>query len=139
MWSKARSAKVKKVFLFFKKSVLTDEIHVRRLIFYSTAKFREKNWFMQQILEFLCSCFVQFTLINVRYFKMAIVTLLFINDTFVNVAHPLNKQKCHFSPLLLQLVFSPIYQTVKLFFADRKFELSNIINHTPFSIINSGI
>ena len=63
----------------------------------------KKNWFIQQILEFLCSCFVQFTLINVRYFKMAIITLLFISDTFVNVAHPLNKQKCHFS---LSFLFS---------------------------------
>ena len=90
--------------VFFLKSVLTDEIDVRRLIFDSTAKFREKNWFIQQILKFLCSCFVQFTLINVRYFKMAIFSLLFINDTFVNVAHPLNKQKCHFSLSFLCLV-----------------------------------
>ena len=29
--------------------------------------------------------------------KMAIISLLFISDTFVNEAHPLNKQKCHFS------------------------------------------
>ena len=94
--SKIRSANVKKV--LSQKSVLTDEIDVRRLIFDSTAIFREKkNWFIQQISEFLCSCFVQFTLINVRYFKMAIFSLLFINDTFVNAAHPLNKQKCHFS------------------------------------------
>ena len=30
-------------------------------------------------------------MINVRYFTMAIVSLLFISDTFVNEAHPLNK------------------------------------------------
>ena len=29
--------------------------------------------------------------------KMAIISLLFISDTFVNEAHPLNKEKCHFS------------------------------------------
>ena len=101
--SKIRSTKVKKV--LSQKSVLTDEIDVRRLIFDSTAIFREKkNWFIQQISEFLCSCFVQFTLINVRYFTLAIVSLLFINDTFVNVAHPVNKQKCHFSLSFLCLV-----------------------------------
>ena len=29
--------------------------------------------------------------------KMAIISLLFISDTFVNEAHSLNKLKCHFS------------------------------------------
>ena len=59
---KTTSAKVKKAFK--KKNVLTDEIDVRRLIFDRSAKFREKNWFIQHILEFLCSCFVQFALIT---------------------------------------------------------------------------
>ena len=65
---------------------------------------------------------------------MAIVSFLFISDTFVNVA-----QQTEMSLFSLLLMFSPIYQTVKLFLADLKFELFNIINHTPFSTINSGI
>jgi len=42
------------------------------------------------------------------------------------------------SLFFLFLVFKQIYQTVKLLFADLKFELCNIINRTLFSIITSG-
>ena len=63
---------------------------------------------------------------------------MFINDTFVNEAYHLNKQKCHFSlSFLCSVKFTKQY--VKLLFADLKFELFNIINPTLFSIITSGI
>ena len=62
-----------------------------------------------------------------------ISSLLLISDTFVNVAHPLKQTEM--SLVFLFLVLSPIYQTVKLLFADLKFQSFNIINHTPINII----